>query len=1296
MSAFDHQQIDGTFDPSLYSGDSLDGIKSLPSTPAKDASLKSTSPLSNASSGPNANAVATAVPSVPGTTAPPAAPGSTGSVGSSSSSGNGESPADSKAEPEPPKPEFTKPAKAKPPPKFCEMCGKVFEGKNKAMLKIQHLAQHFKHKLFEDLPNKSAPFACPVEGCSYQTKHKPDWARHYGSVHKFIDKYLKEYLAENPMAKPILKQPSEAPAPAAADNKAKEKEAKKSPEQATEAKQPQEQPQPQQSTSKVTVSEFLPKAELSQILSTAISQQSQTDKNFGVVTVQGTPMRVPQGAHNLQQQQQQQQRAEQSLPPQQVKVEHQPSQLDLIDEMLQDQEDVGEVLDALAADCDRAGSSCAATGEAATAGEPGNLTCFMCDDEEVFDSEDALNEHISANHFDLTEEFEATGEKLTLLSTADVEATLVPSAVAASAAGEVAEANQVLAQEATLQQTHIPPLSHALPQELAAPVGQAPQAGLVPVPPTGHTAEAPSASATASTAAATAVDRRSGGRPCEICGYEPKTKNKSRERSDHLAMKHYKERIERDLAQIVDQTCPICGFRGKDKQTIYRHYTGKHRVVEKYLADDLASGKVVPLNKQQMVQARMTQQVTGAPVPQAQGPNQVNMTPLPPLPSFVVQEMQEKNGKKAKKQRSNSTAAPKSSTSTSGAATAAAPNQASGGTTVEMQVVTANARPAASTDDMILNPVTGLLQPAPSAAGRVKAGRDKIMQVDGCFDEDEFEDGSDEECRFEESCSEEEKEEEESIMQVDGNEEDQAATTQSNGESHQHQREESEQEPKQSSKKGKKKKDENEDSIDQGNSSGRSGGRLCQLCGEHMKSHVTYHYAIKHFKDRLTERMPETRPYKCPECPEYEAKTKINMWTHFLGKHGYLKRWMAEELEKKEKNGDGGFPPAAAPSFPSSFGTEEPLCPAQAPQQVPAYDGEAGQMCHSALAPPQTMVAALPDLGPAALTAASPPMQQVTVSEFLPKTEVEAMVVKGEPAPSVVLIKEEPAVADTENSCSSTMFAEAVSSVTNGVARTSTPTKPPPTPQAPPTPQPPPTPQAPPTPQQQDASPAATKQRGRKPGSTSASSSSSSAEGPFWCDLCQAVVRIGSQVSHFVAAHFQERLREARLPQEAPFCCTLCRLEAKTYSNLCAHYVSRHPGGTSFMQKWLREDLEVMERRVIAEAEAQRKKDRDTAAPTETKVACQAENPRAGLFSDDEDLSEVESCEEGESMQFMHSVAEALKNGLRNTGGAENLLKRKNQSGPESPRSKRSRLAMGTDDGGEIGEASERTSRDPV
>ena len=83
---------------------------------------------------------------------------------------------------------------------------------------------------------------------------------------------------------------------------------------------------------------------------------------------------------------------------------------------------------------------------------------------------------------------------------------------------------------------------------------------------------------TSNLATPSTVPNRSTGRPCEICGFEPKTKNKSRERQDHLAMKHYRERIQSDLAAAQNYKCPLCEYIGKDKQTIYRHYTGKHKV----------------------------------------------------------------------------------------------------------------------------------------------------------------------------------------------------------------------------------------------------------------------------------------------------------------------------------------------------------------------------------------------------------------------------------------------------------------------------------------------------------------------------------------------------------------------------------------------------------------------------------------------------------------------------------------------------------------------------------------------
>ena len=90
------------------------------------------------------------------------------------------------------------------PKKYCEICGKEYEGKNRSMNKVQHMVHHFKETLYESLPPKidgdPLPFKCPEEECKFETKHKPDWARHFGSVHKHVERLLAKYLAEHPEA----------------------------------------------------------------------------------------------------------------------------------------------------------------------------------------------------------------------------------------------------------------------------------------------------------------------------------------------------------------------------------------------------------------------------------------------------------------------------------------------------------------------------------------------------------------------------------------------------------------------------------------------------------------------------------------------------------------------------------------------------------------------------------------------------------------------------------------------------------------------------------------------------------------------------------------------------------------------------------------------------------------------------------------------------------------------------------------------------------------------------------------
>ena len=53
----------------------------------------------------------------------------------------------------------------------------------------------------------------------------------------------------------------------------------------------------------------------------------------------------------------------------------------------------------------------------------------------------------------------------------------------------------------------------------------------------------------------------------------------------------------------------MCDYVGKDKQTIYRHYTGKHKVVEQYLSDDIREGRVETLAQKQAKEAALAAEI---------------------------------------------------------------------------------------------------------------------------------------------------------------------------------------------------------------------------------------------------------------------------------------------------------------------------------------------------------------------------------------------------------------------------------------------------------------------------------------------------------------------------------------------------------------------------------------------------------------------------------------------------------------------------------------------------------------
>ena len=83
-----------------------------------------------------------------------------------------------------------------------------------------------------------------------------------------------------------------------------------------------------------------------------------------------------------------------------------------------------------------------------------------------------------------------------------------------------------------------------------------------------------------------------GRKPCELCGFVfIHAKNPYQQWMDHFSRKHYKERIEAKL--LGSLCCPLCDFVAKKKHDMYRHFGGKHKMIEKYISEDIANGTFI-------------------------------------------------------------------------------------------------------------------------------------------------------------------------------------------------------------------------------------------------------------------------------------------------------------------------------------------------------------------------------------------------------------------------------------------------------------------------------------------------------------------------------------------------------------------------------------------------------------------------------------------------------------------------------------------------------------------------------
>jgi len=66
---------------------------------------------------------------------------------------------------------------------------------------------------------------------------------------------------------------------------------------------------------------------------------------------------------------------------------------------------------------------------------------------------------------------------------------------------------------------------------------------------------------------------------------------------------------------------------------------------------------------------------------------------------------------------------------------------------------------------------------------------------------------------------------------------------------------------------------------------------FCELCHGGVSQRREVHYATVHFKDRLRRILPDNSPFICIVC-NAEHKHFLNLSTHYLTQHGFLKEWL--------------------------------------------------------------------------------------------------------------------------------------------------------------------------------------------------------------------------------------------------------------------------------------------------------------------------------------------------------------------------------------------------------------------
>ena len=121
---------------------------------------------------------------------------------------------------------------------------------------------------------------------------------------------------------------------------------------------------------------------------------------------------------------------------------------------------------------------------------------------------------------------------------------------------------------------------------------------------------------------------------CELCDFVAQTKNKYREKQDHLSRVHFKDKIDKFIPKCKPYKCPEsdCLYVGKDNQAILRHFTVKHDIIKKWLKEALSTKEIVNSSDSIQICVKIEQlpRLPSEPLPRL---------PIEPLPRLPIEPL---------------------------------------------------------------------------------------------------------------------------------------------------------------------------------------------------------------------------------------------------------------------------------------------------------------------------------------------------------------------------------------------------------------------------------------------------------------------------------------------------------------------------------------------------------------------------------------------------------------------------------------------------------------------------------